>query len=45
MEAFPFKIRLDLPSQDLREVLWNHFLFRDNGNDKELKALEPYQKG
>nr|DAW20846.1 MAG TPA: ATPase [Caudoviricetes sp.] len=42
---FPFKIRLDLPSQDLREVLWNHFLFRDNGNDKELKALGAISEG
>lgn len=42
---FPFKIRLDLPSQDLREVLWNHFLFRDNGKDKELKALGAISEG
>ena len=36
---FPFKIRLDFPSQELREFLWSHFLFGDKGPIKELKAL------
>ncbi|MDX6979134.1 AAA family ATPase [Citrobacter portucalensis] len=42
---FPFKIRLDLPSQDLREVLWDHFLFQDNGKTKELRALAAISEG
>ena len=42
---FPFKMRLELPSQDLREFLWSHFLFRDKGSDKELKALAIVSKG
>lgn len=36
---FPFKIRFDFPCQSLREELWNHFLYKDNGCTKELKAL------
>lgn len=42
---FPFKMRLDLPSQDLREYLWNHFLFSDKASDKELKALGIVSQG
>lgn len=42
---FPFKIRLDLPSQDLREVLWDHFLFQDKGKSKELRALAAISDG
>lgn len=42
---FPFKIRLGLPPQDLREVLWDHFLFQDNGKSKELKALGAISEG
>ncbi len=42
---FPFKIRLDFPSQELREFLWSHFLFSDKGSFKELKALGIASKG
>lgn len=42
---FPFKIRLDLPSQDLREQLWSHFLFSDEGDRRELKALGVISQG
>lgn len=42
---FPFKIRLDLPTQELREELWNHFLFQDKGKSKELKALGSISEG
>ncbi|MBS0969131.1 AAA family ATPase [Nissabacter archeti] len=42
---FPFKISFDLPTQDLREELWNHFLFKDKGNSKELKALGAISSG
>ena len=42
---FPFKIRLELPSQDLREVLWDHFLFQDKGKSKELRVLAAISDG
>lgn len=42
---FPFKIGFDLPNQDLREELWNHFLFKDNGDAKDLKALGAVSSG
>ena len=38
-------MRLDLPSQDLREYLWSHFLFSDKASDKELKALGIVSQG
>ncbi|AMO49170.1 putative AAA-family ATPase protein [Enterobacter sp. FY-07] len=42
---FPFKIRLDLPCQGLREELWNHFLFQDKGKSLDLRALGALSAG
>ncbi|HBE9077603.1 ATP-binding protein [Serratia fonticola] len=42
---FPFKIRFGFPSIDVREALWDHFLYQDKGSTKELKALGLISEG
>ncbi|PQQ27070.1 AAA family ATPase [Photorhabdus hindustanensis] len=42
---FPYKIRFGMPNLEVRESLWNHFLFQDKGISKELKALSIISDG
>ncbi|WP_278496221.1 AAA family ATPase [Pantoea vagans] len=42
---FPFKIKFGLPDLDVREALWNHFLYSDNGLEKNVKALSVISEG
>jgi DNA replication protein DnaC len=36
---FPYKINFNTPDFDMRENLWNHFLFLDNGEENITKLL------
>ncbi|MGV8887075.1 MAG: AAA family ATPase [Pseudomonas sp.] len=36
---FPYKINFDTPDFDMRDNLWNHFLFLDNGEESITKLL------
>lgn len=42
---FPYKIRFGFPSLDVREALWDHFLYQDRGDKKLLKALAVISEG
>ncbi|KQN46907.1 ATPase [Serratia sp. Leaf50] len=42
---FPYKIRFSFPSADVREVLWDHFLYQDKGDKKVIKALAVISDG
>lgn len=42
---FPFKIKFGLPDIDVRETLWNHFLYQDKGEHKHIKALSVISEG
>ncbi|TBL59564.1 AAA family ATPase [Hafnia paralvei] len=42
---FPFKIKFSVPNADVREALWNHFLYQDKGEEKLIKALAVISEG
>lgn len=42
---FPFKINFELPSLDVRDALWDHFLFQDKGDKNTRKILAAISDG
>lgn len=36
---FPYKIKLDLPTEAVRHDLWNHYLYQDSGKQPIIKVL------
>ncbi|MFP9461931.1 AAA family ATPase [Pectobacterium brasiliense] len=42
---FPFKINFELPSLDVRDALWDHFLFQDKGDKNTRKILSVISNG
>lgn len=36
---FPYAIKLDMPNDDVRRLLWRHFLFEDQGKPKIADSL------
>lgn len=42
---FPFKIKFGLPSIDVRSVLWDHFLFQDEGDSNVYRSLAAISEG
>lgn len=42
---FPFKINFGFPSEDVRTVLWDHFLFQDKGDASLTRFLAVISEG
>lgn len=42
---FPYKIKFELPDENIRNNLWDHFLFQDKGEEAATKLLAELSNG